>query len=68
MIDKQKIQDISQEEIDLFVSVLKENTMDEAAKILGISRRSIYNYMNALGIKPFKSSTTKLKGILNKLK
>ena len=41
---------LTESQIDTFKKlVIKHNTL-EVAKILGISRRSVYNYMNDLGI------------------
>jgi transcriptional regulator with PAS, ATPase and Fis domain len=65
----QNEQAVTQEEISLLKEVIKNNTMDEVAKMLGISRRSLYNYMHELGIIPFKNNKKKnLKQILQKLK
>jgi DNA-binding CsgD family transcriptional regulator len=41
---------LTESQIDTFKKLVIKNNTLEVAKILGISRRSVYNYMNDLGI------------------
>jgi len=61
---------ISQEEYDQFVDLLKKHTKDEVAKILGVSRRTVYNYIDDLGIvvDPVKTTSLTLSQKLAKIK
>lgn len=59
------MKNISQTEIEKFKDLIENNSIDEVAKILGVSRRTVYNYMKELGL---KSPNSKITLALKKLK
>ena len=58
---------LSEEEKHKFLEIIQNHPIKDAAKIIGVTRQTIYNYMTALGIKPFKGKGKK-PFLKNKLK
>lgn len=63
---RNKKHDLTQDEFDYFYKIVTTNKPKQASEILGISQRSVYNYMDDLGIK--KSGCSLLKQKLAKIK
>jgi predicted transcriptional regulator YheO len=55
---------LSEAEIDKFRNLVENNSVNEVASILSVSRRTVYKYMAEYGIEP---ETSKLKLALKKL-
>jgi predicted transcriptional regulator len=55
---------LSQPEIDKFRTLVENNSINDVASILSVSRKTVYKYMAEYGIEP---ETSKLKLALRKL-
>jgi DNA invertase Pin-like site-specific DNA recombinase len=61
--------EISKENYDMFVKLLQNNSKSEVAKMLNVSRPTIYKWINELGIKEDHiKKEAKLEILLNDLK